>query len=217
MPSLEPMADFFAARVDTYDEHMVNNVEGCKEGYEKIAEIIPQNTTALLDLGCGTGLELDRIFYRFPNISVTGIDLSSVMLAKLKEKHSERTINLICGDYFSVPFGDNIFDAAVSFESLHHFTAEKKRKLYKRIFNALKEKGTYVECDYMVETQEEEDFFMKENARLRAEQGIPLDAFYHYDTPLSVENQLQLLKEAGFTKIEKIFRIGGTVLLTAMK
>ena len=217
MPTLEPMADFFAARVDSYDEHMINNVEGCKEGYAKMAELIPSKTEFLLDLGCGTGLELDYILSRLPNISVTGIDLSETMMSKLKDKHPLSRLDLICGDYFSVPLGEERFDVAVSFESLHHFTFDKKLPLYKRIFNALKENGLYIECDYMVETQSEEDFFMTENTRLRKEQNIPLDAFYHYDTPLTVDNQITLLKKAGFTKIEKIFRIGGTVLLTATK
>ena len=217
MPFLEPMADFFAARVSSYDEHMINNVEGCKEGYAKMAELLPINTRFLLDLGCGTGLELDHILKRSPLISVTGIDLSETMMERLKTKHPDSDLDLICGDYFSLPFGENRFDAAISFESLHHFTAEKKLPLYKRIFDALTENGVYIECDYMVETQAEEDFFMTENARLRKEQNIPLDAFYHYDTPLTVDNQTELLKKAGFTKIEKIFRIGGTVLLTATK
>jgi hypothetical protein len=30
---LEKMADFFTARVDEYDNHMMNDVVGCKEGY----------------------------------------------------------------------------------------------------------------------------------------------------------------------------------------
>ena len=217
MPTLEPMADFFAARVSSYDEHMINNVEGCKEGYAKMAELLPINTKFLLDLGCGTGLELDHILKRSPLISVTGIDLSETMMERLKTKHPDSDLDLICGDYFSLPFGENRFDAAISFESLHHFTAEKKLPLYKRIFDALTENGVYIECDYMVETQSEEDFFMTENTRLRKEQNIPLDAFYHYDTPLTVDNQITLLKKAGFTKIEKIFRIGGTVMLTATK
>ena len=217
MPILEPMADFFAARVETYDEHMINNVEGCKEGYIKLSELIPEGTVSLLDLGCGTGLELDYIFPKFPNIQVTGIDLSEAMLAKLKKKHGAKLTELICGDYFTTSFGTNRFDTAVSFESLHHFPAEKKLGLYKKLYAALKVNGVYIECDYMVETPEEESYLMTENLRLRKEQGIPTDAFYHYDTPLTVEKQISLLKKAGFQKIEKIFRIGGTVMLTATK
>ncbi len=217
MSILEPMSDFFAARVDTYDEHMLNNVEGCKEGYIKMSELIPQGSETLLDLGCGTGLELDEIFKRFPSLSVTGIDLCADMLAKLCEKHPDKDITLHCADYFDQPFGEKRFDCAVSFESLHHFTQGKKLGLYKKLFRALKNGGAYIECDYMVETQEEEDFFFAENSRLRAEQKIQEDAFYHYDTPCTVKNQISLLMEAGFTKVEKIFRIGGTVMLTATK
>ena len=59
---MERMDDFFTARVDGYDEHMLTNVEGCKEAYVEMAKLLPQNCNTLLDLGCGTGLELDEIF-----------------------------------------------------------------------------------------------------------------------------------------------------------
>lgn len=58
-------------------------------GYIKLAELIPDTARKLLDLGCGTGLELGRIFQRFPDISVTGVDLSSEML-KIEGKVSRQ-------------------------------------------------------------------------------------------------------------------------------
>ena len=85
--SLAGMSDFFTARVDGYDEHMLNDVEGCKEGYIKMAELISDSTEMILDLGCGTGLELDEIFKWLPNVSVVGIDLTQAMLDKLRQKH----------------------------------------------------------------------------------------------------------------------------------
>jgi len=87
-PLLEKMEDFFTARVDGYDEHMLNEVKGCKEGYIKMAELIPDGTESILDLGCGTGLELDEIFKRLPDVSLVGIDLTQAMLDKLRQKHS---------------------------------------------------------------------------------------------------------------------------------
>ena len=71
----------------------------------------------LLDLGCGTGLELEEIFRRFPDLSVTGIDMTASMLEKLRQKALSPRLKLICGDYFSVNFGREAFDAAVSFQS----------------------------------------------------------------------------------------------------
>ncbi len=217
MSRLEKMADFFEKRVGEYDEHMLNDVEGCKEGYIKMASLIPHETKNMLDLGCGTGLELDEIFKLLPDISVTGIDLTAAMLRRLKEKHAGRNINLICGDYFTVPFGEEAYDCAVSFQTMHHFSQEKKRNLYRKINNALKDNSVYIECDYMVETQEEEYRWFSENERLRKENNIPDGVFCHYDTPCTIENQIKLLTEAGFERAEKVFRIENTTIIVAYK
>ncbi len=214
---LEKMADFFADRIEMYDEHMLTEVEGCKEGYKKMASLIPDDTEALLDLGCGTGLELDEIFLLYPDIEVTGIDLSDVMLGRLRQKHPDKKLNLVCGDYFEENLGENKFDCAVSFQTMHHFPKEKKLSLYQKINASLKEKGIYIECDYMVLTQEEENLWFSENERLRRENGITDDGYYHYDTPCTVENQITLLKEAAFSKVTQVFRMENTTMLVAEK
>ncbi|WP_404989166.1 hypothetical protein [Clostridium culturomicium] len=40
---MEKMSDFFTARVEGYDEHMLTNVEGCKEAYKKNVNVGSQN------------------------------------------------------------------------------------------------------------------------------------------------------------------------------
>jgi tRNA (cmo5U34)-methyltransferase len=67
---LEKMSDFFEAHIDGYEEHMLETIKGLKEGCRKLAELIPDKTRTIMDLGCGTGLELDEIFIRFPQVSV---------------------------------------------------------------------------------------------------------------------------------------------------
>ena len=214
---LETMSDFFTARTEMYDEHMLTEVDGCKEGYAEMASHIPDNTQTLLDLGCGTGLELEPIFNRFPRLKVTGIDLTESMLEKLKSKFPDKDMKLICGDYFQTEFGEEKFDCAVSFQTMHHFKKDKKLTLYKKLLNSLKDGGVYIECDYMVLTQAEEDHWFSENDRLRLEQGIVGDEFYHYDTPCTVDNQIELLKTAGFSSVERVFRMENTTMLIAKK
>lgn len=214
---MEKMDCFFTARVDGYDEHMLTNVIGCKEGYIEMSKLIPQFCRSLLDLGCGTGLELDEIFKEVPDINVTGIDLTQAMLDRLRKKHPDKSLQLICGSYFDVPFGNAKYECAISFQTMHHFSHDAKIALYKKINNALTQGGVYIECDYMVESQEEEDFYYAENARLRKELGISDNEFYHYDTPCTINNQISMLKNAGFITVEKVFRMENTTILVSYK
>ncbi len=214
---MERMDHFFTERVDGYDEHMLTEVSGCKEGYMEMAKLVPDNCKTLLDLGCGTGLELDEIFKVKPDIIVTGIDLTQAMLDKLKVKHPDKEIRLICGSYFDIPFEVSSYDCAISFQTMHHFSHELKTKLYEKIHRALTSGSVYIECDYMVERQEEEDFYYLENARIRKELGLSSEEFYHYDTPCTIDNQIAMLKDAGFLQVDKVFRIENTTILVAHK
>ena len=99
---------------------------------------------------------------------------------------------------------------------MHHFTKENKIGLYKKIFDSLKENGVYVECDYMLEKQEEEDALFAEYEKLKEENNIKTDDFFHFDTPLTVANQIEALKKAGFKEVE-IVKPAPTAILIAKK
>ena len=217
VPKLEKMSDFFTARIDGYEEHMLTGLPDSKEGYIKMAELVPNKTESILDLGCGTGLELDEIFKRFPNISVVGIDLTQAMLDKLKQKHSDKNIKLICGSYFDIDLCENAFDTAISFQTMHHFTHDEKVGLYTKIRKALKPSGVYIEGDYMVTEQSVEDELFAENARLRREMNIPDGEFYHYDTPCTIDNQIVMFKKAGFLSAEMVWRMENTTIIISKK
>jgi SAM-dependent methyltransferase len=213
----EKMSDFFAARVDIYDEHMLAAVKGCKEGYQKFAELVPINTTKILDLGCGTGLELDEIFMRMPNVSVIGIDLTQAMLDKLKQKHHDKDIKLICGNYFDIDLGEGAFETAISFQAMHHFPRDEKVGLYTRIHKALRANGVYIECDYMVTEQSLEDERHIKNAEFRREMNVPQGEIYHFDMPCTVDNQIAMLMRAGFSSAELVYRVENTTIIIAKK
>lgn len=214
---VEEMSEFFTTRAEIYDEHMLNEVEGCRQGYVKMAELVPGNTMKLLDLGCGTGLELDEIFKKHPDIEVTGVDITEAMLEKLKKKHPDKNLTLVNADYLEYEFGESIYNAAVSFQTMHHFSHADKIKLYKKISRAIKQGGRYIEADYMAENQEQEDFYYSEYERIRKEQNIRKGQFVHYDTPCTVDNQIKMLETAGFADVRKVFKVGNTAIIVAEK
>jgi vacuolar-type H+-ATPase catalytic subunit A/Vma1 len=69
----------------------------------------------------------------------------------------------------------------------------------------------------MVETQAEEEYWYAENVRIRREQNIPENEFYHYDTPCTIENQIKMFKAAGFFNAEKVYRMENTTIIIAKK
>ncbi len=199
---LEKMDEFFAVRIEGYDEHMRSNIEGASGFYAYTAELLPREAKSrILDLGCGTGLELEAYFAKNPSAEVTGIDLSEVMLNALKAKFPDNKLDLIQGSYFSVPFGEEQYDGAVSVESLHHFRADMKASLYRKLHAALKDGGVFVLTDYFAESEELEKEYFQNLAALKKEQGLSDDEFYHYDTPLLVEHEMDILRQAGFRDV----------------
>ena len=215
---LEKMGAFFEARLDGYEEHMLKNIQAAEEFYPFTAELLPEFAGAqVLDLGCGTGLELNWYFRRNPKACVTGIDLSEKMLEVFRKKYPEQELKLVCGSYFDVPLGQEVFDAAVSVESLHHFTKEEKIPLYARLCRALKPDGYFILTDYFSLSDSEEQAHRQELNRLKAEQGIQDDEFYHYDTPLTVSHEMEALKAAGFSSVEVLNSWGATHCLRAKR
>ena len=215
---LEKMSDFFEVRLDGYDEHMMSNIESATEFYPFTAKMLPAIANChILDLGCGTGLELEEYFLLCPSAKVTGIDLSQGMLSALGKKFADKDITTIVGSYFDVPLGKDVFDTAVSVESLHHFTKEEKIPLYTKLHAALKENGYFILTDYFSLSDDEEKMHRQNLIALKAEQGITDDEFYHYDTPLTVKHETEALLQAGFSAVEVLNHWGATYTLKAVK
>ncbi len=197
---LEEMSDFFTKRLGDYEEHM----SIWKESYQMFAELLPSGCQKIIDLGCGTGLELDKIWQKNPDIKVTGVDLCQSMLNKLLEKHSDKHLTIVCQDYFQYDFGDGKWDAVISFESLHHFLPERKRELYRNVYRGLKRGGVFLLGDYIACCDEEEELLRSVYLKRRGQSEIPDTYFVHFDIPLTLEHEKEVLQSAGFV-IEKVF------------
>ena len=89
----EEMGAFFDARCRVYDAVHTGGIDGGMESKRVPAALLPEGTRTLLDLGVGTGLELEAVFARFP----TGLDIAPSMLALLREKYPDRGLVLRAG------------------------------------------------------------------------------------------------------------------------
>ena len=98
-------------------------------------------------------------------------------------------------------------------ESLGFIRGECQTKLHQ----ALKPGAFYILTDYFALSDEEEQMHRAELLRLKAQQQIQDNEFYHYDTPLTVCHEVDALREAGFSAVEVLKQWGATCTIKAVK
>jgi ubiquinone/menaquinone biosynthesis C-methylase UbiE len=101
-------------------------VMGRAEAYLE-QEILPRwltPETKILDLGCGTGVNLERLQrLQLPLASYTGFDLTPAMLARAQTKSDTHHLTSFCrGDMRQLPFPDHCFDLVLSTWVLSHLS-----------------------------------------------------------------------------------------------
>lgn len=186
----EKQRTFFTDKIDVYDlshEEFMNTKK-------YVSEALNPNTIKILDLGAGTGLELIHLYELYPNAQVTVIDITESMLKRLKERLTDKDIEIICGDFFKVDFKSG-YDAVISTSALHHFKKEEKISLYKKIYDSLNIGGLFINCDKVSPNKEEE-------ARMFYELENNIDNYKHIDTPLTIENEVAILNNSKFSSVE---------------
>ncbi|MFW6301459.1 MAG: class I SAM-dependent methyltransferase [Bacillota bacterium] len=216
----EKMEDFFEIRAADYDDHMAEYVDDYQGFYSSISRAINETDKRIkiLDLGCGTGLELEFIFLKAPNALVTGIDLSQKMLDLLLDKyqHKKGQLNLIKGSYLDVDFKTEEYDYIISVMSFHHFSPAVKLGLYKKIWKALKPGGIYLEGDYLVSREKEIKMAAAYQEKLENNNEL-VDDLFHLDIPFSIETEKELFNKAGFIDFNLIYNGDESGVYSVMK
>jgi len=201
----EEMAAFFDQRAHGYEQHMLATVEDVGAFYASLVDALPNEPSrpVILDLGVGTGLELETLFDRFPRAAVTGIDVSAGMIRRLGDKQRawSKQVRTIHGSFLTLDLGQCVYDAVISAMALHHWTPSIRLGLYRRIQAALRPGGVFINADYVVSPDEAASLQqMFENA------DYEQDHLYHIDLPLSEHQEIELLRAAGFDPVAVTFR-----------
>ena len=68
--------------------------------------------------------------------------------------------------------------------------------------------------DYFAESAELERRYFEDLRSLRREQGLD-EGMYHYDTPLTLEHEAEILRAAGFSPVKVLACWGSTATMRA--
>lgn len=217
----EEISSFFDSVAGDYESMHLSHVDHGMEGKATIAAYLPADVRRILDIGAGTGLELEAVFGRFPDLEVTVVDISKNMLAKLRDRFPDKQVNVIAGDYFTADFGSEPYDAVITSMTLHHWTPAEKQRLYPRFLEALKPGGLYIENDYLLtdgtpaELKAKEAQLLAERAQLEADN--PGLSHVHMDVPATVPSEIRLLDRAGFADVQEVWSARDNATLVARR
>lgn len=184
-------------------------------------DVVARIAPAVVDLGTGSGALAAEILKVRPTARLIGIDADASMLAVAKRRLKGRIDTV--EDNFErarIPRCDVV---SASF-SLHHIDAgRKKGALYKRCFAALRDRGIFVSADCFLASdgqlrrrhrQAWLDHLQKKYTRKKAEQF--LRTWAKEDVYFSLERELELLKDAGFSA-EVTWRRDSFAVLVGLK
>jgi tRNA (cmo5U34)-methyltransferase len=201
----EPMAQFFDSRAAGYEAHMLEGPMAEEDYADAVAPVeATERAIDVLDLGCGTGLELKWLFRRAPNTSVTCVDIAGNMLDKLRSNYRDRLgqIAVVQASYLDWQYPSEAYDYALSANTMHHFTEPVKVDIYRNILKALKPGGMYIEADFMVDDVRMEQYRRRCRRIMEAAgMGGEEPGALHADMPFTPMLQRELLRSAGFSTV----------------
>jgi ubiquinone/menaquinone biosynthesis C-methylase UbiE len=101
--------------------------------------------TRVLDIGCGTGAQLER--YVAAGCDVVGIDISPAMLARARQRLGPAA-DLRLADAQHIPFGDAAFDVVTATLVLHELTPAEREAVATEMARVLTGSGRLLVIDF---------------------------------------------------------------------
>lgn len=223
--------EYFSAELSKhFDEHVKKSVPFYDEFLIKISNLsnfFIRNDCYVYDLGCSTGNLLKRIIDKNKNkknINFVGIDNSKEMVKICKSNFKKyKDIKITNGDILQYNFKKS--DLITSSLTTHFIKPNLRIKLFKKIFDALNEKGSFIMLEKVnfsnpiVQSMMNELYFdFKKEQKLtdseildknRSLRGV-LDPFDNNEHILN-------LKKTGFKKVELIMKVEFFELILAIK
>ncbi len=128
---------------DSYDRRWSTYVDASTD--ETLSRMPLAAEMRLLDVGCGTGVLLDKVVDTYPDIETTGVDMSPEML-KVARRRLPDGVELLEADATDLPFDDDSFDLVVSTSAFHHI--DRPQIALEEIHRVLDVSGTLVLTDW---------------------------------------------------------------------
>jgi len=201
--------------IPCYDDYYVRSVSLLKT-------ILPDIHT-VADLGAGSGLLTEQLYFLYPNAKFTLIDLSDKMVEIARKRfHGLSNFDFIVGD-FSKGLPQQ-YDCICSALSIHHLENEEKQEQYNLIFKSLVKGGCFILLDQFCADAPTIDRAFNDwwldyidNSGITEEEKVKWLERKKLDREISVTSTLGMLRNAGFKQVECVYEFMKFATIIAIK
>ena len=180
------------------------------EGESTLLEFVPLEAKRILDLGCGGGRLLALVKAAIPGAQFLGLDFSPTMLDALRTLFAtDSSVTIVSHDFEDRLPQMEPFDAVISSFAIHHVSHERKRALYREIFELLAPDGVFCNLEHV----------SSPSARLHVEflKAILCADEDPSNKLLDFETQLEWLRQIGFVDVDCHWKWRELALLVGVK
>lgn len=180
------------------------------EGESTLLEFMPLDAARILDLGSGGGRLIALVKAARPEAQFVGLDFSPTMLETLQKQFAgDNSVTIVSHNFESRLPRMEPFDAVISSFAIHHVSHERKRVLYREIFELLNPGGVFCNLEHV----------SSPSSRLHAEflEAISCADEDPSNKLLDCETQLQWLREIGFMDVDCHWKWRELALLAGVK
>jgi tRNA (cmo5U34)-methyltransferase len=168
---------------------------------------------AVLDVGCGAGNYTLKLLQSQPGLDATLVDLSRLMLDRAAQRIRPATtgrVTTLQGDIRQIPLQDNSFDIVLAAAVLHHLRSDDEwAQVFAKFHRCLRPGGCVWISDLVEHTVPAVHTMMWARygeylSKLKDEayRGAVFAYIEKEDTPRPLMFQLDMLRKAGFDRIE---------------
>lgn len=180
------------------------------EGEATLLEFVPLEAKRILDLGTGGGRLLALMKAARPSAQFVGLDFSPTMLDALRNLFAgDCSVTIVAHDFENTLPRMEPFDAVISSFAIHHVSHERKRTLYREVFELLAQGGVFCNLEHVASpTPRLHAAFLKTISWADEDPSNKL---------LDLETQLQWLREIGFIDVDCHWKWRELALLAGIK